>query len=665
MSITAKDSLFETAAGVAILSHTPSGAGATGGAWSKPSATTGLVSKAGGGFTGPGTSISGTCALGAAVAVSGYVQVDVTYGGPHASFQGARATAFKALGTSGDYYAFGLSGPVTSLAPSWTLFKQIDGVSDTNFGTIAGPALAVGTLYTVRMEWTVSGASVSFVCYVNGTNVGTGTDSGAVDGTAAYNGSLIPGISDYSGDLLRYDNFLAGSLLSFGPGSLTAGTVTSTSIGLTFATDSGGSPPYSNQLQRSASGAGTFANVAGQVFSGASGSFTDSTVAAGTTYDYRVQVTDNASTVVYSATLSVTSLTFIAANNAGFNYTGRWGGNGSAMETMSNGADCRFSYTGQTCGLSFNVAGVVKYPIIAYWIDGTGPARALLDSTGAVTITPAYNTAPSGTPPFATVRSNVHDVRFMANIESEYPTLYDNYTNHRDNLKFTGVALNAGGALLTAVPCQDTIEFLGDSITGSLGLLYTASSGYSSAVAAPEIGWPEKVSQFLGLRAAVNGHGGQGITTAGTDGTPIANSAFGFVYAGTAWNPAYKPRVVIVYQGTNDGSITTNQYQTYLSTIRTAYPAAWIFAVVPYQKPAHITPIQAAVTNLADGKIVYRDYSAAFTVNTDTSDGTHFNPGGAVRMAAKLAGDIRASVPTIAGGGNTYPVIGSSFIRGL
>ena len=193
MSITAKDSLFESSANVAVLSHTLSGTGATGGSWSKPSGSQGIVSKAGGGFTGRGDSISGSCALGAGIATAGYSQLDITYGGPHANYQSASAAAFKTLGTYGSYYSFGLVGPVGAVTPTWTLNKQVDSVSATPFGSISGPTVTVGNVYTIRIEWTVSGNTVNFNCYVNGTSVGTGTDNGTVGSVAAYTTSLTPG----------------------------------------------------------------------------------------------------------------------------------------------------------------------------------------------------------------------------------------------------------------------------------------------------------------------------------------------------------------------------------------------------------------------------------------------------------------------------------------
>lgn len=92
-------------------------------------------------------------------------------------------------------------------------------------------------------------------------------------------------------------------ILNLGVPHLTAGTLSitstsSTAIGLELATDTGGTPPYANQLQRSLHGEATWSDI-GAPQAGATASWTDSTVVAGTTYDYRVAVTDADLTTVY------------------------------------------------------------------------------------------------------------------------------------------------------------------------------------------------------------------------------------------------------------------------------------------------------------------------------------------------------------------------------
>ncbi len=329
----------------------------------------------------------------------------------------------------------------------------------------------------------------------------------------------------------------------------------------------------------------------------------------------------------------------ILASDSDFVYYGRWGTEGDERWTINNGAEVNFVYTGDSCVLCFDTSDATGFPIIAYQVDGQQWTRATLDSLGNVTITPTYNTVPSGSPPFSSIRSSTHIVRFICNVDDGYPSPVDNWNDQTNAVKFLGIAADDTLVLPT---CPNQIEYLGDSITAALRLLYTNADLDGPPYASPETNWTEYVAQALGLRAIVNGHGGQGISTTATDSAPIANDAFGFVYDGKAWSPTIKPCAVVVYMGTNDGSIAQADYVTYLTTIRAAYPDAIIFAIVPFQVTStRRTNILAAIVTFADARCVSLDYSAAFTVNTDTSDSLHFNPGGAVLMTHQLASDIQ------------------------
>lgn len=340
----------------------------------------------------------------------------------------------------------------------------------------------------------------------------------------------------------------------------------------------------------------------------------------------------------FTATISGTS---IAPNASGLVYVGRWSTpNSTNAITITNGALCRFVLTGYSSMLTlrFDVSTVTSsnYPVIVYWVDGVGPTRTQLTSTGTLALTI----------PSQFSSQTTHRVEFTANIYSGYPTNVDNWDNQTDALKFTGITADSGASLLAIPANPNTIEFLGDSITAGLRVLYTGTNG--NLYDAVESSWALQVARTLGLDPILFGHGGVGITVAATDGTPAANSSFGYVYNGVAWNPVNKPVAVWVYMGTNDGSgFTQSQYQTYLTTIRAAYPLALIFAVVPYNESGQASTVQSAVTAQADANVVYLNYSSSFTSSDVVSDGTHFNEGGAAKMAALAASAIQSKFNTL------------------
>lgn len=95
-----------------------------------------------------------------------------------------------------------------------------------------------------------------------------------------------------------------------GPPPLTGGTATLASISASAVTASatdatGGTAPYSYQWQRSPAGAGTWADLAGQT----TRSLNDTTVVAGTAYDWRLAYTDSAASpaTVTSNTITATA----------------------------------------------------------------------------------------------------------------------------------------------------------------------------------------------------------------------------------------------------------------------------------------------------------------------------------------------------------------------
>jgi lysophospholipase L1-like esterase len=528
---------------------------------------------------------------------------------------------------------------------SWALYTD---AGTTLLGS-SSAGFASSTSYLMELTRTVSGSTATLTCYLNGTQI-----IQATDGT--YLGSLYGGICGYE-TTTTYSTFETGTIGASGPaaGTLTSGIVTASSVALSIATDTAGTPPYSNQLQRSPHGANTWSNI-GSPVTGATAPFTDTTVAANTEYDYQVLVTDSASLSATSNTVTITTLGF-NANNASLVYYGRWAVEStSQMWTVTNGSICEFVMTGASAiTLYFDATNCVEYPGIAYNVDDTGWNRATLTSGGSVAIT-----LPGS--PYNAVSYTTHRVRFAANINSEYPGSYNDWSSQRDALRFLGIAAPSG-SLLSLPMSPNQIEFLGDSITAGLRMLYTGTDGV--AAAAPEIGWGFYTASLLGLEPILNGHGGQGITAAGTDGTPAANSAFPYVFSGAAWSPSIKPAIVVMAQGTNDGGATQAEYQTFFSTIRSAYPSAYVFAIATPTN-GNATAMSAAVTAQGDARMFYLNYTA---LSIATSDGTHPTIGGANTLGAQLASDIQTQLNSLGvklqPAGGSFSPIGSAFIKGL
>jgi lysophospholipase L1-like esterase len=343
----------------------------------------------------------------------------------------------------------------------------------------------------------------------------------------------------------------------------------------------------------------------------------------------------------------VPDITHDAADSR-FNYYGRWRAGRTAV-TINSGAMVEFAYRGNSCVLRFDVEGFTHYPAVFVQVDNGPVAKTTLSrDVGAVAVSPPYNAVPAGQPPFPTVSSRNHLARFWVATNSLYqtPAVGTQWTTLVGGCRFAGAALK-GGDLVPLPYGPHQIEFLGDSITQGLRLLYTGVDD-DTGLQIPYANWTQLVADMLGMRPVVTGFGGHGLTTSGTSGVPPANEAFPYVYAGAVWNPVVKPRVVVIYHGTNDGVSPQefeSRYTAYLATVRRAYPAARIFAVCPHNKIPYAAAIRSAVRTAADDRILFLDYSSGVISTEETCDGCHLNPGGAVTLAVRLARDIAHFCP--------------------
>lgn len=326
-----------------------------------------------------------------------------------------------------------------------------------------------------------------------------------------------------------------------------------------------------------------------------------------------------------------------------FNYYGRWHIDEMAI-TINSGSQVEFLYRGNDCALVFDVEGMAYYPAVFVQVDN-GPMVKTTLSTDVHTIpvTPSYNAVPGDQPPSAEVSSRYHLVRMWVAANSLYLTELTGkgWTTLVGGCRFAGIAL-PDGELLPLHYHRRQIEFIGDSITQGLRLLYTGVD-IDTGLQLPYANWPQYVADLLGMKPVVTGFGGHGLTSTGTCGVPPAAQSFPYVYAGAQWSPPVEPEMVVIYHGTNDAVPAEDfeqKYAAYLAMVRAAYPSALIFAVCPHNVTRYAGAIENAVHAQRDAKIKFLDYSTGVIAVQETCDGCHLNPGGAVALGSRLAKDI-------------------------
>ncbi len=336
-----------------------------------------------------------------------------------------------------------------------------------------------------------------------------------------------------------------------------------------------------------------------------------------------------------------------AADDPGFRYIGRWK-LGNPAVTVCTGAILDFVFPGSVCEMVFDVTGMTQFPDMMLRVDDGPVVRHRLHAA-ATTIRIEAENRPASAKDHA---GYWHRVRCWTLIGSADA---NQWTTLNGGCKFVGVRCESPDAILPTLPApRATMEFLGDSITQSLRLLYNGLDGWDTRDEKtgvihewqssvdhqhPVLNWPWQTASLLGYYPMVNGFGGLGLTHAGTIGVPPAIESFPLVYAGEPWQPARQPEIVVIYHGTNDGELRRELYLEYLQLIRRTYRQAEIFAICPHPRCSHVEPIRQAVEQAGAG-VHFLDYTQGVIAQADTSDGCHLNPSGAMHLAVQLAKDI-------------------------
>ena len=306
-----------------------------------------------------------------------------------------------------------------------------------------------------------------------------------------------------------------------------------------------------------------------------------------------------------------------------FHFVGHWDRRTSTDAiTVNSGSRVTCAFTGTSVTGLFGTSGITSPAQIWVRIDDGPPARF---SVSAASI----DFAPQGLKPGRhTFELDVKDVDERVN-RWEPPL--------QAALDFKGLALGAGGDLKkSSPPGKVRMEFYGDSITqgvridnmaiGPDGSDGTKDYAYLVALA------------FGALHNQV-GFGRQGIIRTGNGNVPVAAESFGWNYGGSPDDPAFVPQVVVVNQGTNDGSIPSAQfepaYRAYIAEIHARDRKATIFCLRPFGG-YHADDIRQAVEELHDPGIVYVDTSG-WLVAGDYIDGVHPTAAGQLKAAERLA----------------------------
>jgi hypothetical protein len=221
------------------------------------------------------------------------------------------------------------------------------------------------------------------------------------------------------------------------------------------------------------------------------------------------------------------------------------------------------------------------------------------------------------------------------------------------SINFTGFGLAEGGQLEEPMPQWKqpalSLEFLGDSITEGV----VVNEGRAGVVEGIPFTWPwladarssyaGQTALMLGAEWRQVGFGATGLAHAGSGGVPGALDSFNFVYADCP-RDRWQPDVVVVNQGTNEGSMEMHEYQSlyarYLALIRVAYPKAKIVALRPFcgAQESSIKAVVSACNTAGDSNVYYIDTTGWY------SGPLHPNAPDSAALAKKLVKALKTEV---------------------
>ena len=367
-------------------------------------------------------------------------------------------------------------------------------------------------------------------------------------------------------------------------------------------------------------------------------------------------------TTLIPATSASAGATLQGDGGTGIHFAGRWasGGNGVAV-TVNAGAVADLVYAGGvTANAVFDLTGITSPPDVSVRVDRQGSVRRSLSA--AVPWVPLNPRLPnqSAAAPDATATSSTHRARVVAT--AIYQSATNQWTTESGAVRLAAVEVDYQATLPAVGLPLDYAEFDGDSVTAAVRLLWTASANAGSPDTPymdADAGWPLQVAEALGLNPIVCGCGGQGIVNGGSGGFPNAATAFPLIYAGVNWSPARPPKVWVCMQGYNDalGNVSlasfASGYAALLAAARAKYPNALLVAVVPPNiDAANVTAggsggFGAAIVTAAGGaggNVAVLNYGTGVLTaigGADYSDTiAHLNPGGATRLAQRMAADL-------------------------
>ena len=282
--------------------------------------------------------------------------------------------------------------------------------------------------------------------------------------------------------------------------------------------------------------------------------------------------------------------------------------------TVTDGSTFYFLVEGaDSFDLDYTVITVGKTPYFAYSIDGASPVRQLITNK-------TVNLPDTG--------------KHAVCIYADGLTESENKWQGECGFAFKGVTVPEGGSIKGITPKNKVVAFYGDSITeGVRALGMNPDSDGNSATNS----YPYHCAKELGVTPYWVGYGATGIIARGSFNTFI--NAIDHMSANVSVPDDFKPDLIVINHGTNDGGVSTTAFKNALDDALTRltekYPDTPVIYAIPFLQ-SQAGPIRQ----------VCRRYSNVTVIETagwqiSYTDGVHPNAQGAQEAGHLLAEAIK------------------------
>ncbi len=537
-------------------------------------------------------------------------------------------TTITAPGYAGLYYALDGAGSA-SMGVCDVLVSDLPSLSvATPGGVVAGAAMTVsgtyggqdpaglnvafdGGAYTAVTSPTIAGGAFSFS--VTAPSAGSHTVSVQEANDTATSGTS----ASFSAS--------SGSLAVATPGLVLAGQA------MTVSGSYGGTAPTS--LDYAIDG-GAWSAAPSPTIGGGAYSFAITAPALGT---HTLSVRETAFPAIAATSGGFTAA--LAPNDAAILYSPyTWNVQPGAATTANAGAGFRTLFTGATCGLNFDVSGMVTPPSQLWWRIDNGPwTQATV--AGTITCAPPAATAGNADVPYHLLEVAVKSTTETANRWN---------AGASTRLVFTGLTLATGASVAAPLAAPLKLLVFGDSVTEgirTLGEAATTDPDRNDALS----GWAYRLGALLGAEVGVVGFGGLGVTAAGSGNVPALATSWSSLYAGASRSLAAPPDLMVLDIGTNDGTTDITAAMTgLLNALLAACPATPIAVLRPFNG-AEATTLQAAIAaSAAPAQVHWIDTTGLLNPALGV-DSLGLHPSGPNNLAAIAPGLATLLRPLVAG----------------